>query len=391
MKKIRPILLSIVTGLLFAAVSLPAATGQTIVLINDSHFKTDAQAAIDSLYNSNPEGAREVLDPWVESFPDHPLWTLWDAMELWWTVVYDLYDFQYDEKFFHEMRRADYEASQLLRQQRDHPDALIIRAIANGYTARHHANRGEWVTAANIGRRAYQAYSRLMEVMPDLPDNDFAEGMKRYYAAYIPDRYPAVRALSWFLPDGDRQEGLNRLRISSDEGVFARPEATYFLGNILLNYEEDYENALGYFRALVDRYPENGFYRRLYARTLFQLRKSEELIQFARQSLDLWAQIHPESESVLQEELYYWKGRALFQSGRYEEARESFKTSYRIGRTLPEHKTRPFQSLSAYYAGRANERLANHDEAESYYRIVIDQRENDEVKRLANQRLRAIR
>jgi tetratricopeptide (TPR) repeat protein len=364
---------------------------QTPVLIENEDFKGDAQTAIDSLYNRNPDSAREILNPWMEQFPDHPLWTLWKGMELWWTVLNDLHNEQYDDEFFHVMRRADYEASQLLRNHRDHPDALIIRAIANGYTARHHSNREEWLTAANIGRRAYQAYSRLMEVLPSLPDNDFAEGMKRYYAAYIPENYPAVRAVSWFLPDGNREEGLELLQVASEEGVFARPEATYFLGNILLNYEGDYEKALLYFRQLVDQYPSNSYFRRLYARTLNELKRYEELIVFSNESIEYTNDDSLPDNMILLEEIYYWKGIAQYRTGEMQDAIESFTQSYRVGRQLPNPDKRPIQALSAYHAGRTSERLNNVSQAEHFYEIVLNHKNSEDAKTQAKRRLEALK
>ncbi len=391
MKRSACLYLFFSTLFILAGIVPRSAAGQAPVLINDDNFRVDAQVAIDSLYNRNEEAARDILEPWMESYPEHPLWTLWSGMELWWSVLADLENRDYDEQFFNKMKRADYEASQLLRKSPDHPDALIIRAIANGYTARHYSNREEWLTAANIGRRAYQAYARLMEVVPNLPDNDFAEGMKRYYAAYIPDNYPAVRAVSWFLPDGDRQGGLDKLAIASENGVFARPEATYFLGNIYLNYEEDYESALTYFRQLVDQYPKNGYYRRLYARTLAQLRQYDELIGFARETLDYRGLTDEEGNTILHEEIYYWLGRAQYHSGRPEDSVTSFEKSYQIGKALPNSDDRPIQALSAYYAGRAYETLSNHNAAENYYEIVLRHNNNGDVKQRAKDRLKMLR
>ncbi|MFO7799343.1 tetratricopeptide repeat protein [Rhodohalobacter sp.] len=380
----------LVLFILFSLLSVSQSAGQTAALIENENFKVDAQAAIDSLYNQNQEGARLILEPWIESHPDHPLWTLWDGMELWWTVLNDLHNTEHDEEFFNVMKKADYEASKLLRRHRDHPDALIIRATANGYTARHYSNREEWLTAANIGRKAYQAYSRLMEVVPGLADNTFAEGMKRYYAAYIPENYPVVRAVSWFLPDGDREEGLKQLEIASQEGVFARPEATYFLGNIHLNYESNYKKALGHFHELVNQYPKNTFYSRLYTRTLNHLKRYREVIEFAEAILEKSANLPEKDRNILEEEIHYWLGLAEYQMGNLDEARDSFKRSYDIGKQLPNPGGRPLQALSAYQAGRTSERMNNSEEAAQYYQKVLEQGNNDEAKRMARQRIEVL-
>lgn len=377
----------ILTGFLCIAIMPSASHAQTYILINDQQFRNDAQIAIDSLYNRNIAAARNILEPWRDTFSDHPIWSLWDGMELWWNVLEDLSDDQYDEEFFGRMKKADYDAAQVLRRESDHPDALIIRAVANGYTARHYSNRGDWFTSANIGRRAYQGYTRLMTVTPDLPDNDFAEGMKRYYAAYLPENYPVVRAVSWFLPDGDKEGGIESLKTASENGIFARPEATYFLGNILLNYENRYSEASVYFETLVGRYPDNGYYRRLYVRSLTQMRRYNEAMMMAEETLKHWNEQFPGQRGVLHEEIYYWLGRARYYSDMPEEALEAFKLSYSISSELPNSRDREFGTLAAYFTGIAYESINQKQDAKRYYEYAINQRVGAEAKKRARERL----
>lgn len=364
-----------------------AVQAQQPVLIDDLSFRDDATRAIDSLYNRKPDAAREILNPWMEDHPDHPLWALWDGMELWWDILQDLSNEGYDKEFYEKMSRADYRAAQVLRRQSDHPDALIVRAIANGYSARHHANRGDWLTSVNIGRRAYQAYTRLMDVSPDLPDNDFAIGMKRYYSAFLPENYPVVRAISWFLPDGDKEKGLAALQTASEEGVFARPEATYFLGNILLNYENQYREAAVWFSKLAEMYPDNAYYHRLYVRTLMQMRQFPEAAAHGEAAVEHWEKHGLTDEKPMLEEIYYWLGRSYYQRGGHERARDYFVKSYEVGLELPDTRNREFHTLAAYYAGRASERMNDPSEARKYYRLALDQRAGDQARKQADERL----
>jgi tetratricopeptide (TPR) repeat protein len=366
------------------------AEAQTKVLIDDSAFMQDAKTAIDSLYNRNDDAARQILSPWFEQYPDHPLWLLWDGMELWWKVLEDLTNEEFDDEFFRKMQVADYEAGRLIRRQSDHPDALIIRAVANGYAARHNANRGNWVTSVNIGRRAYQAYTRLMEVKPGLPDNDFAIGMKRYYAAYIPENFPMARAVSWFLPDGDRQAGLEALDAASNNGVFARPEAAYFLGFIQLNYEQDYEIAARVFQDLIERYPDNGYYRRLHLSSLAQMRRFYDLGIAAEHTIGHWEKTRPGEKNVLHEEVYHWLGRSQYHAGDFEQALQSFVKSFETGLQLPNKREREYHTASAYFAGRTSELLNNGSDAEWFYKAALEQKAGDQVKRQARERLSRI-
>jgi tetratricopeptide (TPR) repeat protein len=366
------------------------SVAQTKVLVDDIMFTIDARLAIDSLYNQNAEGAWELLSPWKERHPEHPIWHLWNGMELWWNVLGDLDDTSLDDEFKELMMQADFEAGRLLRNEPDHPDALIIRAVATSYIARLHANREEWVTSLQVGRRGYQAHQRLLEVAPDLPDNAFAEGMKLYYSAYIPEAYPVVRAVSWFLPDGDRAQGIETLKKASERGVFARPEATYFLATILLNYEQNYQEAKTYYKYLVDRYPDNSYYRRLYIRTLDQLNEHHSMKTFYRETKKHWNGNGLPADELMNAELLYWLGRAQYFSGELSASYQSFVQALELGNSLSNSRNREFVTLAAFFAGRTAERLQKKDEARKYYQMATRQNAASNARQEADRRLRAL-
>lgn len=375
--------------LLFFCCSIPSlAQSQSVVLIDNESFQKDAISAIDSLYNRNADASYEILDPWIEKYPNHPIWTMWTAMELWWDVLEDLYDHSYDDQLMEAMQRSDYQAGRLLSKEPDHPDGLMIKALANGYIARHLSNREEWIQAMRVGRKSYVAYERIMEVRPDLKDNEFVEGMKLYYSEYVPNKYPAVRAVSWFLPDGDREKGLEMIGNASVEGIFSRPEATYFMGNILLNYEKDSDKALRYFKLLVEQYPNNSYYRRLIVRTLFNQRRMNNVRAQANDAVEHWFAHSLSGGDVLKEELYYWSGRAHFRAGRLDEASEDFKKSIASGLRLPSREKRIFYSLSNYYAGLAAERSNDKESARNFYNVALKQQADGDYKKRARERLR---
>lgn len=365
-------------------------SAQTKVLIDDERFGADARAAIDSLYNRNTDAADEILFIWKEIYPKHPIWLLWDGMELWWNVLDDLVDTSYDEDFINLMREADFEASRLLRREPDHKDALIIRAVSNSYIARLYANREEWLTSVQIGRRGYQAHQRLTEIDPDLPDNLFADGMKLYYSAYIPETYPFLRPVSMFLPDGSRKEGLNTLRRASTEAVFARPEATYFLGNILLNYENEYDEAKSYFKLLVDQYPDNAYYRRQYMVTISQLNEFDEMMDFFESTMAYRSENRSEANPLMESELWYWYGRAQYYTGQFSASLDSFERSVELGKRLNHIKERQTHTLAAYFAGLAAERLHDNEKAKVYYTIASGQTAAPNARRQAESRLKLL-
>lgn len=364
------------------------AHGQTKILIKDAFFEIDAKKAIDSLYNRNTEAAQQILDPWKQKYPEHPLWMLWEGMELWWEVLEDLNDSSHDRQFISMMQRADYEAGRVLRSEPGHPDALIIRSVANGYIARLQANREDWLTSVQIGRKAYEAHQELMKAAPELPDNNFAEGMKLYYAAYIPEAYPVVKTVSWFFPEGDRTQGLETLEYTARNGVFARPEANYFLATILLNYEQDYGKAKQRFEYLVQNYPNNSYYRRQYLRTLSHLKQYGEILVFAKNTLEHWSTGNLQDDPILELEVNFWMGRAYYYQGNWRAALQFLKQSVDTGERLVNNKERDIYALAAYFTGRTLENLDQKNEARKYYQIAADQKTVPEARQRSRDQLK---
>lgn len=349
-----------------------AIRAQVPELINDEAFRKDAQTAVDSIYNLNFKAADKQLRPWREQHPEHPLWELMEGIKLWWQVLSDLHDTSHDDEFFNLMKRVDYEASKLLRKQRSHVDALMIKVVSNGYIGRQYANRGEWLTSINQARKALSAYEYLLDLKPGLADLKLAEGMKLYYSAYLPEAYPIVNTVSWFLPDGDKKKGLQLMQEASEEAIFAQAEASYFLGNINYNYEHSYSKAIGYFKNLYEAYPNNGYYTRYYVRVLYRMNKYDKAMEVIGDALDRWENQELAFGDVLKEELYTWQGRMLVKRNRSEEAATSYRKAFELGRKLPQTHNRPYFVTSGYLLANLLVQREEQEEARKYLRQVVD-------------------
>lgn len=369
--------------------SLPTF-GQVPELINNPDFRKDAQIAVDSVYNFNFEEAEQRLSKWEQKYPEHPLWTLFEGMQLWWMVLSDLYVDTYDQQFFDMMKKTDYEAGRLLHRNPDHIDALLIRAISNGYIARHYANREQWVTSINYGRKAIQAYHYLLELQPKLSDLKLAEGLKLYYLDYIPDAYPVVKTVSWALPDGNKQQGLKALQEAADKAIFARAEATYFLGNINYNYEKRFGVAVRNFEKLYAQYPHNNYYARILIKSYFRQNRFDDALYAIDQIIQRWEEQRLPYGDVLKEELWTWKGRILSQKGKTQKAINYFKKAFSKAKELPKTQSRPFYVVSGYYAGKLLCEQGDNEQALTFLTKVIQADVKSKYQEQAEDLLRSI-
>ena len=349
-----------------------------------------AQAAVDSVYNFNFEGADDILSPWMKQYPEHPLWMLIDAMELWWHVLSDLEDTSHDEEFFYRMKKTDYEAARMLRKDSKHADGLIIKAISNGYAARQYANRDEWLSSINSARKALSAHEYLLELQPGLNDLKLAEGLKLYYLAYLPKAYPVVKTVSWALPEGDKDKGLKYLKEAAENAIFARAEATYFLGNINYNYQEDYDEAVTHFEELYRDYPHNNYYARMFVGSLYKMGRYDTALEIIEHSLARWEKNKLPHGEVLKEELLTWKGQILDRQSNHTRAIEAFEEAFEAGESLPNTEHRSFYVASGYYLGKLHHDRSSYSEAKKYLTKVTDCKTGEEYKRRARQLLQSM-
>lgn len=374
-------------SLFLFAFSAGLARAQVPELVNNPDFRTTAKAAVDSIYNFQFDGAEQLLKPWKEQHPDHPLWLLMEGMTFWWHVLSDLSDTSRDEEFFYMMKKADYESSRLLRNNSSHADALIIKAVSNGYIARHYSNRDEWMASLDRARSALSAHQHLSEVQPGMDDLKLAEGLKLYYSAYLPEAYPIVNTVSWFLPDGDKKGGLDLLQKASREAIFARAEATYFMGNINYNYEKDYDEAVNHFESLYNKYPRNNYYVRLLVKSYYRMKRYDDALQIIDESLERWDEKDLPYKKVVGEELLTWKGRILTRKLRYQDAVESYEAAFELGKSLPRTRYRPYHAVVGYHLGTLYCKNDNFSAAEKYFKSVTSSRVDSGYKSLAERKL----
>lgn len=380
----KKIFYSILISLFILVIATRPGMAQREVLSTNPSFEKDARAAVDSLYNLNYKASLRIIKPWREKYPDNPMWTFWDGLIIWWHTLPDLIDTSHDKKLYYMMGKASYESDKVLRKHPQNVDALIIKALSNGLIARQHANREEWLTSINQARKAVSAMEALMDMDLNLPDIELGEGIEKYYAAYLPEAYPVVKTVSWFLPDGDKKEGLKKLQFAADSGIYIAPEATYFLGKIYLNHEHKGPKALTYFSKLHQSYPQNSYYARILIRTYMEMDDYTQAMNQIDHMLDTWDPSDPYYD-VLREELLAWKGRIFYKLGSSQSAGEYFKESYATGNKLPETDKRPFHIMSEYYLGKIHYDSGDRKLARKYLKRVADSDTDENYAQMAHQ------
>jgi hypothetical protein len=408
--------LPVLTILLFSAglTTAPAAAQQTadeehVYLLKDEAFIEAAREAIELMYNQQPEASRKRLAPWLADEPEHPLVHFWDGLELWWFILADLENEAFDQAFIRHLELANRSADRMLRKDREHYDALVMKSLSNAFMARMYANRESWYKAFRHGRIAFNVLQNTTREYPAVSaDAAFGFGLYSYFTAYLQDEYRVVRAISWMLPAGDRELGLQRLQEAADEGVFVQPEATYFLGHILLHYEEEPGRAETYLLRLRENYPRNSFFNRLLLRTYFRQERADEAAEMNDELISRYQSLADSAESEQMngsiterarrnaqkstlEELYTIRGQLFYQEFAYDDAINAFQNVLALRPQLASGADRRHQRITAYQLGRSYIRVGNPEAAIPYFEQLAASETNDGLSELAEAELQRIR
>jgi tetratricopeptide (TPR) repeat protein len=245
------------------------------------------------------------------------------------------------------------------------------------------------------GKAAMNTLEELRETDPQNPELLFADGLYHYYVDYVPEAYPALKAVMWMM-DGDKQQGLEELRQASRQSLFVRSEATYFLANILLNYEREPTEALHHAYKLTRQFPDNPYYDRLLVRTLISARRYDGAFDELDRRLTRWqdsSQAVPTGVSqddvwALEEELLTWKGRLLYLNRNHQAALEALQQAMMISDNLVGGSQRTFYLQAAYIRGRCYYRMEEWKLSAHWFAQVAHSKVDSEYKDPARRMLK---
>lgn len=270
----RNILCSVVLLLLLSTVVQvqQAAAQGTSSILSDPELHADATQALNDLYNMRFARAQAATARIKVRYPDHPVGPFLDGLILWWRILPSLTvdDPSHDRAFMRHMEETIDRSEQIRKNGAYGYDADFFQGAAHGFRGRLHGDRESWLRGAQDGRRALDFVFDLADADTSNADLLFGEGVYRYFAEAIPEQYPIVRPIMFFFPDGDKEEGKRLLRTVVRRGTYVRAEAAWFLLQIHLTFEPDFERALEYATLLNTWYPENPLFRVMLGRVLFR-------------------------------------------------------------------------------------------------------------------------
>lgn len=256
-------------GILLIALNASAQKQDSIpLLLLDTEIQIESTDGINSMYNFEFRRADSQFRWLKKKYGWHPLPYFLLGLSQWWRIMPNFNDHHYDEPFLTYMDSAIYVAQNIFDKGSEVEGGFFLSA-AHAFKGRLYAERHSWRKAATEGKSAlkYLEYSRdRLEFGPEIL---FGDALYNYYSVWIPENYPLLKPIMMFFEDGDKDLGLRQLKEVANNAFFTRTEAQYFLMRIEAAKGGDRKNALFIADYLHATFPDNAYFHRYYARTLY--------------------------------------------------------------------------------------------------------------------------
>lgn len=214
---------------------------------------------VDHIYDMRFSNAEDITSSISKKYPDHPVIYLLSGMIIYWEN-YPLLSGSAAGQGFEEQMRICIEKCEDYNSENE-AEFLLANLCARGSLLAYYAGNDLSSRAFSLGRTTYRYLRRSFKHTGTFPDFLFFTGLYNYYREAYPDAHPVYRPIFAIFPGGDRVKGMNQLRKAFMESIFLRAEASTFLSSNYKYFENNYEMASYFSKAIFKEYPANIVYR----------------------------------------------------------------------------------------------------------------------------------
>lgn len=351
--------------------------------LTDSTFISQTSTGIAKVYNLEFEAARSQFQAIVSKYPDHPAGHFLLAMVSWWEILIDIENRTNDDRFIGMLEKVIDLCDRRLEKDENDIAALFFKGGALGFRGRLYSHREDWVLAANDGRRALPIVEKCFAIAPENYDVLLGEGIYNYYAEVVPERYPFVKPLMVFFPDGDRDLGIRQLREASAHALYAGVEATYFLMQLYYTYEKDFSEARKLAEDLHARFPANVVFHRYLGRCEAALNNWESAAKVFEEIRLKAKRAGAGYGASSEREACYYLGSSHMMSSRLPEALHEFYACDSLSRALDTSGPSGFMTMTNLRIGMVYDLQSRREEAILQYRKVLGMKDYQTAHSLA--------
>ncbi len=222
-----------------------------------------------------------------------------------------------EEEFVSNSDKVIELSKHMVKEGRDLDQAYFFMGSAYGLQGRWYAVQRSWWRSYTHGKKGRKFLKKCVAVNPAVYDAYLGLGIFDYYAATLPGTLGLAAKL---FVGGDRQRGMEYVKLAKEKGRFFKVEARFFLVEIYSMHEKDFKAAYAETAELRAMDPSNMLFRVGEIMTHIQAQDWPGVLDECGAFLGTW-EAKPEKGLETQLAMIYLSaGDALIAMKRYEEA-----------------------------------------------------------------------
>ena len=308
-----------------------SGTANAPYLLLDRGLQYRITKSINSMYNFDFATAERDFAVIMYQYPEHPLPDFLMAIGYWWRIEINVDNKRYDNIFIQYLDRANAKAEKMLDQNPKNKEAAFFLAAGHGFQGRLYSERKSWTKATFAGKNAlkYMEMSRgEQEFNPELLLGD---ALFNYFSVWIPENYPLLKPVLALFPKGNKKLGLSQLEKVASNAFYTRVEAQYFLFRLYGSEEKRPEDALRIVEYLHEKFPNNPYFHRSYARYLYTTGKWTQAMQESLEIMDRMEQKQFGYEATSGRYAAFYLGEYYYRIGNTIEAKRYYSKTATLG------------------------------------------------------------
>lgn len=329
-------------------------------------------SGIHQIYSIEFEDAENTFVIVKKEFPEHPAGNFFDAMIVWWRILLDLRNEEYDDLLVDKLEIVIDQCDEILDENPKNVDAIFFKGGALGYRGRLSALRKDWFEAAIDGKDALPLVFLAYELDSTNTDVILGFGIYNYFAEVIPEMFPIVEPLMIFFPDGDKQKGIEQLKFVGENGKYAKYEALYFLMTSYYSFEKTNIKALKYAKILNDEFPDNPRFESYRGRINVRMNNYKNAFKIFSSIIDKYNLDYMGYTERIKREAEYYSGVYYKQNDSLAPAETHFLNCDSLSRILDKDEESGFLVNTILYLGELNDLKGEREKAIKYYEEVLD-------------------
>ncbi len=378
-KKIRLLLFTLFLQII--NVFSQTEVNQKKYLLMDVELQLESLDGLQALYNYDFPKAKDNFEQLKKKYPEHPIaYYLLGLME-WWKVVPNSENKSFDDTLISYMDSSIIFAEKMYKNDSYDVEANFFLAAAYGLKGRIYSDRGNWGKATTAGKNAMTHLSKNKDIDDLGVEFLFGTALYNYYSVWVPEKYPIMKPVMIMFPKGNAEEGINQLKDVAFNSFYTRVEAQAHLLSIYLDVEsldrvtdkEKQENnqfCFSLLKNLIQDYPNNPYFARIYAKCCFNLGRIAEMVEISKNIISKYESKVPfyEEQSVRYASFFMGYYNHIYTKDNAE-AIKYFQLSEQVSETLKAYHM-GYYHYTLFYLGQELEKKGEKQKAKEYYKKV---------------------